>query len=283
VISARAKTHLVRVIKIGLLIGFVLSLWAFVWEPSRLVEKKYSLAIPQWPIACSNYRVAVAADIHAGAPYIGLKKIDRMVAMIQKQKPDLILLPGDFVIQEVLGGSFIAPEELALHLKPLIRTKVVAVLGNHDAWLDSERVRSAFEEVGISVLEDSAVSITKNQCRFWLVGLSDYNEGKKQYQQAFSSVPEEAAVLAFTHHPDAFPEITSPFALLIAGHTHGGQVALPFLGRPIVPSQYGQRYALGHIEENNRHLFVSPGIGTSILPVRFGVPPEVSVLDLRAE
>ncbi len=271
-----------RLIRLSLLLGLLLAGWAFVWEPSRLTEKEYRLIIPQWPIACTNYRVAVAADIHAGAPYIGLEKIDQMVAMILKQKPDLVLLPGDFVIQEVLGGNFIEPETLALRLKPLTQTKVVAVLGNHDAWLDSERVRAAFEDAGITVLEDSAMPITKNQCRFWLVGLSDYTEGKKEYQQAFSSVPEAAAVLAFTHHPDAFPEISAPFALLIAGHTHGGQVALPVIGRPIVPSRYGQRYALGHIEENNRHLFVSPGIGTSILPVRFGVPPEVSVLSLHA-
>jgi len=267
-----------------LLIGLLLACWAFIWEPSRLTEKNYTLALPNWPRACTSYRVAIASDIHAGAPYIGLGKVDRMVAMIQKQKPDLVLLPGDFVIQEVLGGSFIAPEELAQHLKPLLQVaKVYAVLGNHDAWLDSERVRLALENAGIEVLEDRAIPITRNQCRFWLVGLSDYVEGMHEHRKAFSMVPEYAAVLAFTHSPDAFPEIiTSEFSLLIAGHTHGGQVALPFIGRPIVPSAYGQRYAIGHIRKNNRHLFVTPGIGTSILPVRFGVPPEISYLRLQS-
>lgn len=267
-----------------MLIGLLLACWAFGWEPSRLTEKNHVLTIPGWPAACSGYRVAAVSDIHAGAPYIGLGKIDRMVAMIGEQKPDLVLLPGDFVIQEVLGGSFIAPEELARHLKPILKqAKVYAVLGNHDAWLDSARVKSALESVGIPVLEDRAIAVAKNQCRFWLVGLSDYNEGQHEYAQAFAMVPKHEPVLAFTHSPDVFPEIAeSEFSLLIAGHTHGGQVALPFLGRLIVPSKYGDRYAIGHVRENHRDLFITPGIGTSILPVRFGVPPEISYLHLQS-
>ncbi|MGH8500125.1 MAG: metallophosphoesterase [Methylococcales bacterium] len=267
-----------------MLLGFILAVWAFVWEPSRLTEKDYTFRLPEWPEACADYRVAVVSDIHAGAPYIGLDKIDSMVAMIQKQKPDLVLLPGDFVIQEVLGGSFIAPEELAQHLKPLLlHTKVYAVLGNHDAWLDSKRVQAAFENAGIPVLEDRAIPVTKNQCQFWLVGLSDYTEGKLEYQEAFSMVPANASSLVFTHNPDVFPDVRkNRFSLLIAGHTHGGQVNLPFIGRAVVPSKYGKRYAIGHVIENDRHLFVTPGIGTSILPVRFGVPPEISYLRLQS-
>lgn len=266
------------------MVGLLLACWAFGWEPSRLTEKNHALTISGWPAACSGYRVAVVSDIHAGAPYVGLEKIDRMVAMIGKQKPDLILLPGDFVIQEVLGGSFIAPEELAQRLKPLLKqAKVYAVLGNHDAWLDSARVKSALENAGIPVLEDRAIAVVKNQCRFWLVGLSDYNEGQHEYVQAFARVPKHEPVLAFTHSPDVFPDIAaSEFSLLVAGHTHGGQVALPFLGRLIVPSKYGDRYAIGHVRENHRDLFVTPGIGTSILPVRFGVPPEISYLRLQS-
>ncbi len=272
------------VIRLSLLLAVALVAWAFIWEPSRLTEKEYTLALSRWPAACTDYHVAVVSDIHAGAPYIGLDKIDLMVAMIQKQKPDLVLLPGDFVIQDVVGGSFIAPEVLAQHLKPLLlHTKVYAVLGNHDAWLDSKRVQAALEDVGIVVLEDSAIPITKNQCQFWLVGFSDYTEGKRQYHQAFKRVPKNSSVLAFTHSPDTFPDIKKiNFSLLIAGHTHGGQVALPFIGRPIVPSKYGKRYAIGHIHENNRDLFVTSGIGTSILPVRFGVPPEISYLRLQS-
>lgn len=282
--SARAKKIVSRSLRFFLLLGFVLAGWAFFWEPSRLTEKQYTLDLPGWSAKCSPYRVAVVSDIHAGAPYIGLEKIDLMVSMILKQKPDMVLLPGDFVIQEVFGGSFIAPEDLAQRLKPLLlQTKVYAVLGNHDAWLDSKRVQAAFENAGIPVLEDRAIAIAKNQCQFWLVGLSDYTEGRLEYHEAFSMVPADAPTLAFTHNPDVFPDLSrARFSLLIAGHTHGGQVKLPWLGRAVVPSKYGERYAIGHVEESHRHLFVTPGIGTSILPVRFGVPPEISYLRLQS-
>jgi uncharacterized protein len=94
-------------------------------------------------------------------------------------------------------------------------------------------------------------------------------------------ITDHVPVIAVTHNPDLFPAIPSRIALTIAGHTHGGQVALPLIGRPIVPSKFGQRYAIGHIIEEGKHLFVTPGIGTSIFPVRFGVPPEISLLTIN--
>ncbi len=89
-------------------------------------------------------------------------------------------------------------------------------------------------------------------------------------------------VVGEEHNPDVFPEIPERVLLTVAGHTHGGQVVLPFLGRPVVPSRYGERYAIGEVVEGARHLYVTPGIGTSVFPVRFGVPPEISVLHLHA-
>ena len=94
------------------------------------------------------------------------------------------------------------------------------------------------------------------------------------------AINTDHAVLAFTHNPDVFPDIPESVSLTVGGHTHGGQVYIPFVGRPMVPSEYAGRYASGHIIENGKHLFVSTGIGTSILPVRFFVPPEISVLTL---
>ena len=88
---------------------------------------------------------------------------------------------------------------------------------------------------------------------------------------------------SLTHNPDLFPTLSGRFSLLIAGHTHGGQVRVPLLGRPIVPSTYGQRFAFGHVVEGGRHMFVSPGLGTSILPVRLRVPPEITLLELHPD
>ena len=100
------------------------------------------------------------------------------------------------------------------------------------------------------------------------------------FQQPWHRRPPNAPLLAITHNPDVFTDMPDRVSLTLAGHTHGGQVALPLIGRPIVPSLHGQRYAAGWIVEENRHLFVTPGLGTNIIPVRFRVPPEISVLTL---
>jgi uncharacterized protein len=159
---------------------------------------------------------------------------------------------------------------------------VFAVLGNHDWWLDAERVRGALEAVGIPVLEDSSRRVAWHNCHFWVAGVSDLWEGRHDIRAALENVPEDGPTLLFTHNPDIFPDVPPRVALTIAAHTHGGQVYLPGIGRPVVPSRFGERYAVGHIIEDRRHLFVSSGVGTSIIPVRFLVPPEISVLTLRS-
>ena len=156
-----------------------------------------------------------------------------------------------------------------------------AVLGNHDWWLDGPAIRAELERHGIRVLDNDAAPIDP-PTSLWLAGVADYWEGKPDVHLALEHVPPDATVIVFTHNPDVFPEMPARVALSIAGHTHGGQVRLPLLGRPIVPSRFGERYAAGHIVEQGRDFFVSTGLGTSILPVRFGVPPEISVLRLQA-
>ena len=105
--------------------------------------------------------------------------------------------------------------------------------------------------------------------------------GGSDVSRALSAVPSDATrIIALTHNPDLFPQVPARVTMTLAGHTHGGQVRLPFWGSPVVPSRFGQRYAAGHVIENGRHLFVTTGIGTSIIPVRFGVPPSIALLTL---
>lgn len=258
-----------------------LALWAFWIEPASLATRTYALALPRWHPELGGLRVAVLADLHVGSPFNGLDNLDRVVAETNRHKPDLILLAGDYVIDSVVGGSFVPPEVFAPRLARLSAPLGVwAVLGNHDHWLGGQRVRAALEKNGIRVLEDAAGLVRTPRGAFWLVGISDFREGPHDVRKAMKAVADGRPVLAFTHNPDAFPEVDARISLLVAGHTHGGQVHLPVLGRPIVPSSYRQRYAIGHIVQDGRHLFVSPGIGTSIIPVRFRVPPEVSMLEL---
>lgn len=259
------------------------ALWAFVFEPASLVVREYELSVPAWPRKSDGLRIAVLADLHVGSPFNGLEKLERIVQETNAAQPDVVLLAGDYVIQGVRGGSFISPQDFAPLLANLhARLGVWAVLGNHDWWLDGPAVRAALEQDGIRVLDNEAAELDV-KTGLWLAGVGDYWEGKPDVSLALAAVPEGATVIVLTHNPDVFPDIPDRVALSIAGHTHGGQVNLPFIGRPIVSSEFGERYAAGHVVENGRHFFVSTGLGTSILPVRFRVTPEISILRINTE
>jgi predicted MPP superfamily phosphohydrolase len=259
----------------------VLAILAFVLEPRRLVVQETHITLPSWPEGLKGLRIAVFSDLHAGAPYINLDKIRQIVEKTNATNPDLILLPGDFVIQNVVGGSFMEPERIASQLKALrARFGTFATLGNHDWWYNGRRVKKALESVGIVALENDATRIECDGTALWIGGIGDKWEGNPNITTALAKIDNGAPVIVITHNPDLFPSIPARVSLTIAGHTHGGQVALPIIGRPIVPSEFGERYAAGHIVEGSKHLFVTTGIGTSIFPVRFRVPPEISLLTI---
>lgn len=281
--DTRSQARVRRVITAGVVTALSLVLWAFYMEPASLLNDTYELTLPRWPAVCDRKRVVVLADLHEGSPFNGLDKLDYIVARTQAARPDLILLAGDYVIHGVLGGTFVPPDDMVPALRRLSAPMgVYAVLGNHDHWHNPVEVTRALEAAGIPVLEDAATEIGAGDCRIWLAGISDLWTGAHDVKKALAAVPLDATVIALTHNPDIFVEVPERVALTIAGHTHGGQVYIPLIGRPVVPSRYGQRYAVGHVEEDGRHLFVSAGLGTSILPVRFLVPPEISVLQIRS-
>jgi len=268
-----------------LIVALAASLWGFIFEPASLRVREYDLALGKWPHDLDGLSAAVLADMHVGSPFNGLSKLERIVQQTNQVKPDLILLAGDYVIHGVRGGRFVPPPDFCPILGKLrARLGVWAVLGNHDWWLDGPAIRAEIEKNGIRVLENDAALIDPSMS-LWLAGVGDYWEGRPDVRLALEHVPLDATVIVLTHNPDVFPEIPSRVALSIAGHTHGGQVRLPLLGRPVVPSKFGERYAAGHIAEpdgeQGRDFFVSTGLGTSILPVRFGVPPEISLLRLH--
>lgn len=258
-----------------------LMLWGFVIEPDRLVVNRVTINLQGWPSSFTGLKIVVVSDLHVGAPHIDVEKLQQVVSTINGQNPDLILIAGDFVIQDVAGGRFVEPEVIADKLKELrARWGVFAVLGNHDWWYDGDRVMRALSGVGIRVLENDVAQIQQDGQSLWVVGLADMWTRKPDIEGTLQKVSADGPVILLTHNPDIFPSIPARVALTVAGHTHGGQVNLPLLGRRIVPSDYKERYAIGHIEEAGRHLFVTPGIGTSIIPVRFRVAPEISILTL---
>ncbi|MEK6336425.1 MAG: metallophosphoesterase [Acidobacteriota bacterium] len=256
--------------------------WGFLIEPNRLIVRQETIAIGNWPKELSGLRIAVISDLHAGSPFINEAKLQRLVLETNQTKPDLIVLLGDFMIKDRFYKQPIAPERTAEILKGLSAPLgVFAVMGNHDWWSQAD-VRKSFELNGIRILENDVGEIRWRGSSFWLAGLADLWTQPQHVDETIAKTPPGSPVIAMTHNPDIFPNLPQSVPLLLAGHTHGGQVNLPLLGRLIVPSRFGQRYAAGAVFENGHHLFVTTGVGTSILPIRFRVPPEIVILTISS-
>jgi hypothetical protein len=277
----RRRTWPLRLKVVGLA-ALILGLWAFWLEPAGLRLSEEHVAL-RWP--ARSLRIAILTDLHVGSPFNGIAKLRRVVDQTNAARPDVICILGDLVIQGVLGGRFVPPEEIARELKRLhAPSGTVAVLGNHDGWFDHDRVRDALEHNGIRILEDTAARLNTPAGGVWVAGVSDLWTGRHDLDAALSAVTGDGEpVLLLTHNPDIFPQVPERVTLTLAGHTHGGQVWLPLVGRPIVPSRFGQRFAAGHAVENGRHLFVATGLGTSIIPVRLLVPPAVTILTVESD
>jgi predicted MPP superfamily phosphohydrolase len=261
-----------------------LAFWGFFIEPNRLVVHQQTIQVANWPKELSGLQVAVISDIHAGGPFIDDKKLRLIVERTNQLHPELIVVLGDYMSGNSWHSHRVEPEVFAPVLKNFSAPLgVYSVLGNHDWWYNGQKVRRALEENGIKVLDNEVAEVKGRGTSFWLAGLADLWTRPQHIQETIDKVPRGKPVIALTHNPDIFPRTPQSVPLLLAGHTHGGQVNLPFIGRPIEPSDFGQRYAAGHVFENSHHLFVTTGIGTSILPVRFRVTPEIVLLTLKSE
>jgi uncharacterized protein len=277
-----------KTIYISLIAIFLLCMsWGFFIEPNMLVVNRQSISIPNLPEEYKNMKVLVIGDVHTGSPFIDEKKLEKIVKISNKEKPDLFLLLGDYVIEGVVGGKFVDP---SITTKYLSRVKAprghIAILGNHDWWYNGYKTKQALEKSGIRVLENESVNIARNNEKpLWIAGLADNIERIPDIYKSIKNVNSKDTVILLTHEPDFFGDFANniPYQvkLVLSGHVHGGQVRLPFIGAIITPSSYGNRYSKEFIVENGKQMFVTSGIGTSILPVRFLCPPEIVVITLN--
>jgi len=256
--------------------------WGFFIEPNRLVIQQATIQIDNWPKELSGLRIAMIGDIHTGGPFIDDNKLRKIVELTNQQNPDLIVLLGDYMSPNSWHSHRVEPEVTAAAMKNLrAPLGVYTVLGNHDWWYNGAKVRRAFEDNGIPVLDDEVAEIKWRDKSFWLAGLADLWTRPQHISETVAKVPPGATVIALTHNPDIFPNLPRSVPLLLAAHTHGGQVNLPLIGTPIVPSRFGPKYTRGHVFENDHHMYVTSGIGTSIMPIRFRVTPEIVILTIN--
>lgn len=257
----------------------ILGVQAFWLEPSSLNESQ--IEFKDWP--GPDLKIAFFSDLHAGAPYIDLLKIDRLVAAIMAHKPDMILIGGDLVIRNIVGGKPLKladlGESLGAFKAPL---GVFAVFGNHDWWGDTGEISRVLSKAGIFVIDNEAFRIEKDGKAFWLLGLGDDYTKHSDPIRAFKgteSEPELGKIL-FMHDPGSLLDVKQEFSFAFAGHMHGGQVYFPGVGALITPGRAPREWAQGWVTFKLGTLFVSRGVGTSIMPVRWNSPPEYVILSL---
>lgn len=256
--------------------------YSFFVEPEWMRFKDYHFTSPKWPKEAKPLRIAYASDFHVGCPSVGMEEMAHVVEKINALDADIILLGGDYLSHVLLGQTF-TPEEIAAVFAPLSAPLgVYSVLGNHDWWRADQGMAlwTALEANGVKVLENSAVKITQDGFSFWLSGMADDSTRTPDYSKAMSFVADDDPVIMLAHDPASFMEIGERPVLTICGHTHGGQVVIPYISPIVIPGRAPLKYAYGHIQEQGRDMIVSSGLGTSVLPVRFGRRPEILTIEV---
>ncbi|HLH50641.1 MAG TPA: metallophosphoesterase [Roseiarcus sp.] len=258
----------------------------------RLELTPYTVSPPSWPDDLT-LKIAVIADIHACEPWMSAERIASIVDLANAQQPDLTVLLGDFVVAHRFITGYVAPGAWAAELARLqAPLGVYSVLGNHDWWSAAipteprdygRSIRKALAEAKIPVLENRSLRLAQNGKPFWLVGLGDqlaYRRGHYETHGAddlagsLREIRDDAPAILLAHEPNIFSRVPDRVALTLCGHTHGGQIYLPFIGAPLAPKAL-QKYLYGCYREGARQLVVSGGLGESFAPMRFLRPPEV--------
>ena len=253
-------------------------------EPNRPRLIRKEIALRRWPSRLDGFTIALLTDIHYD-PIFSVHPIQSAVEIANSLNPDLITLTGDFVSVPWIGSAVKA----AAHAEPCAQLLaklrapygVWSALGNHDALSDPDRVTNALKTVGIPTLSNQAVAIEKEGARFWLGGVDDVLEGSPDLPSTLQGIPGEEAVVLMAHEPDYADYVAEyPVDLQLSGHTHGGQVRIPFLP-PLYLPEMAKQYVWGLFKIWALTLYTSAGIGTVDLPVRWNCPPEVTLITLR--
>ena len=251
-------------------------------EPEKLIVKHQTLYLPNWNNKLDGLKIAVLSDLHIYYGTTNIRKLNRIVELTNEQKPDIIFLLGDYeakTIAKTEQRQKDAVEALKLLYAPF---GVISVLGNHDYYPEGT-VKELLQKADIKVLENKNTYIYFSGQEIKVTGLKDlwHCQGLDP-KEIIGTTRKNTPIIVLAHNPDSFPEVPQNTSLTLSGHTHGGEVYLPIFGAPMVPSKYAQRYRKGYIVENNKHLYVTSGIGT-LSGFRLFNPPEIVILTLQSQ
>lgn len=287
--------------RIGIAFGtlaFLLSMflsYAYFIEPRRFVVINESLTIPNFSSNLNGLRVVTIADIHTGSNYAPPERIRFVVEQANAQNPDIIVLLGDYVSEASWDRDArskpegtdrtalkVPVEQIAESLRGLTaKYGVFAIIGNHDWYHNESNIHRQLEEIaGINVLQNEVAEVEINGEKLRLWGIEDLYRNQTVPLAPFEAITDKRNIIALTHNPDSLLLAPNEIALMLSGHTHGGQLNWPIFGPKAVFND--PRFMDGHVIVDGKHVYVSSGVGTSVIPLRFRVPPEINVLTLTA-
>lgn len=245
---------------------------------SQWIEINYlQLTLPHLAAEFDEYRIVQISDIHTDK-WMNKERLSCIFRLVNEQKPDLIAITGDFVtrnqqqfipnLRDTIGQ--LAPKE-----------ETVAVLGNHDHWADPKAVKQVLEQTGIVNLDNSVYTSRRGSAKLYIAGVDDILVGFDRLDLVLNQLPSNDAAILLAHEPD-FADTsaaTKRFDLQLSGHSHAGQVRLPFL-KPFLLPPLGEKYYAGLYQVGDMILYTNRGIGVNILPLRFNARPEITVFTL---
>ncbi len=242
------------------------------------VVREANIEVRAWPTGEPPVRILLMSDIHIAGPDMPPSRLERIVEQANGLQPDVVLIAGDFISEKRVATWNYSADEIAAPLAGLRpRLGTFAVMGNHDHWADAPAITAALTRAGVRVLSNEAARAGP----LAIGGLDDDYTGNADLGRTLVAMQMAGGVpVLLSHSPDSFPALPEDVPLMVAGHTHCGQISLPGIGPLATASRHGKRYACGRIDELGRTLVVSAGLGTSIVPLRIGAVPDMWLIEL---
>ncbi len=240
---------------------------------------KISINFKTLPKEFNNYKIVHLSDFHSSY-FVREKYLNKIVNTVNNLNPNLIVLTGDYLTSN--KNYF---HELITALSKLNKkVNKIAVLGNHDLWVDPIFIEKELNLINIKVLRNSNYKISKNNQSIYIVGIDDLFNNHDNINKAIKNIDLNKFTILLCHNPDFIKTaVNYSFDLMLSGHTHGGQIKLPIIGPITLPSKLDNKYTEGLLKKKNTYLYINKGIGVISPPIRFLSPPEISEITLKKE
>ena len=262
-----------RIIALLIVIGMGFAAYMYHVALSDPVIRMDRLETASWPKDQAPRRILIASDLHVAGPDMPPERVAKLVAQMNALKPELIVFAGDFVSDKRAATRYYTAQE---GMAPLAKLNAplgkIAVMGNHDHWRDVDEIETALRASGFTILDNDAVKAGP----FNVGGVDDDYTGRDDVSKTVEAMQSlEGVPIIVSHSPDVVPDLPPDIVMVAAGHTHCGQINFPGIDTLTSVSRYGHRYACGKIVEGHKTIYVSAGLGTSILPLRLGAVPDL--------